>query len=109
MTKEEYCRRLAVLRLEEDAIKTKISELKIDYVASVNAPYKHLLGKKVNVTYKGFFDESIQTHTCYWTGYKLNTYGKVKATFKQVKKDGTMSSREEHLYVEEIVSMEEVG
>ena len=45
MTKEEYCRRLAVLRLEEDAIKTKISELKRDFVVEANAPYKHLLGK----------------------------------------------------------------
>lgn len=108
MTNEEYCRRLAVLRLEEDVIKTKISELKRDFIVEANAPYKHLLGKKVVVTYKGFFDESIQVRTCYWHGYKLNTYGEVKPIFKQVKKDGTMSSREEYLYVKDIVSMEGV-
>jgi hypothetical protein len=108
MTKEEYCSRLDVLRSDESAIKTRIFGLKRDYMVSVNAPYKHLLGKKVVVTYKGFFDESIQVRTCYWNGYKLNTYGEVKPMFKQVKKDGTMSSRDEHLYVEEIVSMEEV-
>lgn len=108
MTKEEYLSRLDVLHSEEDAIKTRIFELKKDYMVSANAPYKHLLGKKVVVTYKGFFDESIYVRTCYWHGYKLNTYGEVKPIFKQVKKDGTMSSREEHFYVEDIVSMEEV-
>lgn len=108
MTKEEYLSRLNVLRSEESAIKTRIFELKKDYMVSVNAPYKHLLGKKVEVTYTGFFDKNIQVHTCYWTGYKMNTYGDINPTFQKVKKDGTMSSREDHLFVKDIVAMEEV-
>ena len=109
MTKEEYYNRLDILHSEMSVIKNKISELKKEYMVSLNAPYKHLIGKKVVVTYKGYFDDSIQVYTCYWAGYSLNNFGDIKPTFKMTKKDGTMSSREECLYVKEIVSMDEVG
>lgn len=108
MTKEEYYSRLDVLRSEESAIKNRILELKNDYLVSVNEPYKHLLGKKVMVTYKGFSDENVNTHTCYWMGYRLVGFGEFRPTFSKVKKDGNMSAVEERLYVKDIVSMEEV-
>lgn len=108
MTKEEYYSRLDVLRSEESAIKNRILELKNDYLVSVNEPYKHLIGKKVVVTYKGFSDESVKIDTFYWMGYRLGGFGELRQTFNKVKKDGTMSAMEAHLYAKEIMSMEEV-
>ena len=109
MTKEVFYNKMADLQSELSAVKSRIAALKNEYVVSLNESYKHLLGKKVRVTYVGFFDHrGERTEVCYWLGYKTTRFDDVKPTFNQVKKDGTMSSREAHLYVSEILSMEEV-
>lgn len=111
MTREEYIQKSEELQKQEIEIRTKRNELQAEYKKSLNAPYEHLLFKKVRVTYKTWFwnDESDEERTDigYWGGYYIE-FGEFKPRFYQVKKDGTMSSRELHLYPKEILSMEEV-
>lgn len=111
MTREEYIQKSEELQKQEIEIRTKRNELQAEYKKSLNAPYKHLLLKKVRVTYKTWFwnDKSGEERTDigYWGGYYIE-FGEFKPRFYQVKKDGTMSSRELHLYSKEILSMEEV-
>lgn len=111
MTREEYIQKSEELQKQEVQIKTKRGELQEEYRKSLNEPYKHFLYKKVTVIYKTWFwnDKSDEERTDigYWGGYYLE-FGEFKPRFYQVKKDGTMSSRELHLYPKEILSMEEV-
>ena len=114
-----------IIQLTESELKQVISEsvkkiikeqyinaLQAEYKKSLNAPYEHLLYKKVRVTYKTWFwnDKSDEERTDigYWGGYYIE-FGEFKPRFYQVKKDGTMSSRELHLYPKEFLSMEEVA
>ena len=111
MTREEYLQKSEELHKQELVIKTKRRELQEEYKKSLNALYEHLLFKKVRVTHKTWFwndktDEE-RTDIGYWGGYYIE-FGEFKPRFYQVKKDGTMSSRELHLYPKEILSMEEV-
>lgn len=111
MTREEYIQKSEELQKQEVEIRTKRSELQEEYRSSLNKPYEHLLYKKVRVAYKAWFwndkSEEERTDIGYWGGYYLE-FGEFKPCFYQVKKDGTMSSRELHLYPKEIISMEEV-
>lgn len=111
MTREEFIQKSEELQKQEIEIRTKRNELQAEYKKSLNAPYEHLLFKKVRVTHKTWFwnDKSDEERTDigYWGGYYIE-FGEFKPRFYQVKKDGTMSSRELHLYPKEILSMEEV-
>lgn len=111
MTREEYIQKSEELRKQEIEIQTKKSELQAEYKKSLNAPYEHLLSKKVRVTYKPWRwvsdDSAEQTVVCYWGGYYMQ-FGEFRPLFYQVKKDGSISSRELHVYAKEILSMEEV-
>jgi hypothetical protein len=111
MTREEYIQKIEELKQQELEIKVKKGELYEEYKESLNEPYKHLLNKKVTVTYNSWFwndkSDEKKTVTGYWGGYYLE-FGDFKPRFYQVKKDGSMSSRELHIYPREIISMEEV-
>jgi len=111
MTREEYIQKSEELRKQEIEIQTKRKELQAEYKKSLNAPYEHLLFKKVRVTYKAWGwlsdDSAEQTVVCYWGGYYIE-FGEFRPRFYQIKKDGSISSRELHVYAKEILSMEEV-
>ena len=111
MTREEYIQKSEELHKQEVEIQTKRHELQAEYINSLNAPYEHLLSKKVRVTYKTWGwvkgDSAEDTVVCYWGGYYIQ-FGEFRPRFYQIKKDGSMSSRELHVYAKEILSMEEV-
>lgn len=111
MTQEEYIQKREELRQQEIKITTKRKILEAEYIESLNKPYEHLFNKKVNVIYKSWFGvndiEKERTEVAYWGGYYMQ-FGEFRPRFYQVKKDGSMSSRELHLYPKEIISMEEV-
>ena len=111
MTREEFIQKSEELQKQEAEIRTKRSNLFAEYKESLNEPYKHLLYKKVTITYKTWFwnnkSDEERTEVGYWGGY-YQEFGEFKPRFYQVKKDGTRSSRELHLYPKEILSMEEV-
>ena len=111
MTREEFIQKSEELRKQEIEIQTKKGNLFAEYKESLNEPYKHLLYKKVTITYKvwswAINPDEVRTDVGYWGGY-YQEFGEFKPRFYQVKKDGTMSSRELHLYPKAILSMEEV-
>lgn len=111
MTREEFIQKSEELQKQEAEIHTKRKELQAEYKKSLNAPYEHLLSKKVRVTYKTWGwragDPAEETVVCYWGGYYIQ-FGEFRPRFYQIKKDGSISSRELHLYAKEILSMEEV-
>lgn len=110
MTREEYNLRMEELREQEIKIASQKKEVQEEYRKSVNKPYEHLLCKKVTVIYEHQIwatREIVEkTEICYWGGYSFN-YGDLRPRFYQIKKDGSMSSRELYLRPYKIVSMEE--
>lgn len=110
MTREEYNLRMEELRKQEIKIASQKKEAQEEYRKSLNEPYKHLLNKKVTVTYEKAkwltWETEIKREVCYWGGYYLE-YGEFRPQFYQIKKDGSMSSRKLHLYPNAIISMEE--
>lgn len=110
MTREEYNLRMEKLREQEIKIVSQKKEVQEEYRKSLNEPYKHLLNKKVAVTYEHKTWLTRQTETkrdvCYWGGYCLE-YGEFRPQFYQIKKDGSMSSRKLYLSPNAIISMEE--
>jgi hypothetical protein len=111
MTREEFIQKSEELQKQETEIRAKRSNLFAEYKESLNAPYEHLLSKKVRVTYKTWgwraSNPEEETAVCYWGGYYIQ-FGEFRPRFYQIKKDGSISSRELHLYAKEILSMEEV-
>lgn len=111
MTREEYIQKSEELQKQEIEIRTKRNELQAEYKKTLNAPYEHLLFKKVRVTYNTWgwdADGSAEkTVVCYWGGYHIQ-FGEFRPRFYQIKKDGSISSRELNVYAKEILSMEEV-
>lgn len=110
MTREEYNQRMEELREQEIKIASQKKEVQEEYRKSVNKPYEHLLHKKVTVIYEyqpwATRDIEEKTAICYWGGYYLE-YGDFRPGFYQIKKDGSMSSRELYLRPHKIISMEE--
>lgn len=111
MTQEEYNQKIEDLRQQEVEIQARKREAQAEYQNHLNKPYEHLLQKKVRVVYKqwGWTPKEMteKTEICYWGGYYLQ-FGEFRPRFYQVKKDGSISSRELHIYAKEILSIEEV-
>lgn len=106
MTREEYLAILSDLQEQERAIERKRAETRDAYSKTLNEPYDHLLNKKVKMVYRSI--RETEELVGYWGGFVANSYNYFKPKIYKVKKDGTMSSRDTYIWVDEIISIEEV-
>lgn len=97
MTEKEYNEKMKEFKRREAEIRAERSQVSHEYEVSMNKPYKHLLNKKVRITYEGWGRDKI-TVDGFWGGFHYE-WGGFVPVFYQIKKDGTMSSRRQHLSI----------
>jgi hypothetical protein len=106
MTREEYEAILNDLREQERIIREKRAEATRARAKTINDPYDRLLNKKVKMVYRSI--RETKELVGYWGGFVANSCNYFKPKIYKVKKDGTMSSRDTYIWVDEIISIEEV-
>lgn len=88
MTREEY-------KEKRKSLRAQLNQLEIDYISS-NSPIK--IGTKVTILSESYYNMENKEYVGIVTGYQRNYHDEVIPVFSQLKKDGTASSRELHVY-----------
>ena len=105
MTKQEFEEKMADIQRRFCDLEDEKRRLKIEFVDSIDGPYKHLVGKWVNATYRHYNKE--ETITGFWKGVEVTIGSLIKVEVYKPKKDGSPSSRVEYHYITELVSVVE--
>jgi hypothetical protein len=108
--KETYLNELRTLREEEIKIINNKKLILKKYEEYINEEYKHLLNKKVEITYT-VLGKSPQKDIAYWGGYRIIEFDLIEIPFLyKVKMNGQMSSQRHKLQKEwaEIISIKPV-
>lgn len=113
MRKEEYVKKERDIESKIDVLRTELADLKSQYakdiIENIKEDYGVEIGDKVNVTYcfRNYNKEiECKSVECFFGGSKV-IFGYPKPTFYEVKKDGTQSQKEKHIFYD-IVKIEKV-
>ena len=98
MTKEEYTKKIDELNKQKVALSTKIEQVNEEFKNSLLRELEKqgiTIGTKVSVKMKTWSGYEVDTVTCFF-GVSIE-YGEIKYIFNKIKKDGTMSKRNQFL------------
>ena len=98
MTREEYQKRINELKKQKEALDVQIRQVRKEFGDSLQRELEEqgiTPGTKVSVKTKTWSGYEVDTVTCFF-GVSIE-YGEIKYIFNKIKKDGTMSKRNQFL------------
>ena len=108
MTKEEYRKKIDELNEQKDALKAQIEQVNKEFMDSLLREIEKqgiTPGTKVSVKTKTWSGYEVDTVTCFF-GVSIE-FGEIKYIFNKIKKDGTMSKRNQFL-IGTVISIDKI-
>ena len=108
MTKEEYRKKIDELKTQKRALNAQIKQINqefIQYSLSELEEQGITPGTKVSVKTKTWSGYEVDTVTCFF-GVSIE-FGEIKYIFNKIKKDGTMSKRNQFL-IGTVISIDKI-
>ena len=108
MTKEEYTKKINELKTQKQALDAQIRQVNKEFKESSLRELEEqgiTSGTKVSVKMKTWSGYEVDTVTCFF-GVSIE-YGEIKYIFNKIKKDGTMSKRNQFL-IGTVISIDKI-
>ena len=108
MTKEEYRKKIDELKTQKRALDAQIGQVNQEFIQDslrVLEEQGITPGTKVSVKTKTWSGYEVDTVTCFF-GVSIE-YGEIKYIFNKIKKDGTMSKRNQFL-IGTVISIDKI-